>query len=548
MQVENLASKTRMLPTTSSFVTSPLSVSSGIVAEGEDAGMNQLKAEGGGCQEDEGDDTGGEQEEALTPHERRCRMALGPLVSALLYALQHPDPPRLAPAALPLPGSPARATAVAASTKKADARAANPEAAASESANASESASSSSTASTASGNDRKEISAPPSSSDAASTVAFVPVALRTGHRCCLCGAWGFKNWDDCLGHVRTVHEADAVALTRRKDARASLRARCVAAAKDAAAALAAVEAKEAEAAAAARATALGSDASGAAAVVAGGSLVGDGAKGVSAQERKRQQEQAAAGDAAKKAQNAAAQAAAAALAAEQLRPLEFTAHDTVMETFRALQRGVAALAQREQPLQQNEGHSRKDNDSSSTGQQKKKSKKDAPLLLSDLSPRLVQLCHSGRTVTLPSSSSAASALARLKLSAAATAASFSALSDPLRLLGFDECVTALRTKTRPKQVVFVSADGKRRPYLLKGCEDLHQDQRVMQLLGAANRLLAAQPASRARHLSAGHYAVSITMIIGHAIDFVSECFYGNCMIVSYLSVLYPFFYDYCVVL
>jgi len=480
-----------------------------------------------------------DEEEALTPHERRCRMELGPLVQALLHALQHPEPPRLAPAALPLPGSPARAPPAAA--KKAETGTANAEAVASEAANSNESSS---------GSSSKDASATPTSDDAASSVAFVAVALRTGHRCCLCGAWGFKNWDDCLGHVRTVHEADAVTLTRRKDARASLRARCVAAAKDAAAALMAAEAKAAEAAAAARATALG-DASGGAESAADGASAADsvgsdgGAEGgkTSGQERKRRQEQVAAGDAAKKAQTAAAQAAAAALAAEQLRPLEFTAHETVMAAFRALQRGVAALVQRQPQPPQSLSMNGHENAPNAGGQKKKEKKKDAPLLLSDLSPRLVHLCRNGRTVTLPSSSSAqssaASAMARPKLSTAVSTSS----SDPLRLVGSDECVTALRTKTRPKQVVFVSADGKQRPYLLKGCEDLHQDQRVMQLLVAANRLLAAQPATRARNLSAGHYAVSThTMVIVHVTPKYLCCFEGRSfMIISrFFNLLPPF--------
>jgi FKBP12-rapamycin complex-associated protein len=194
-------------------------------------------------------------------------------------------------------------------------------------------------------------------------------------------------------------------------------------------------------------------------------------------DRKRRLEQAAAADAAKQAQAAAAHAAAAALAAERLRPLEFGAPQAVVEAFRALQQGLAALAG--EPL--------------GAGGSKQK---DVPLMLSDLSPRLAHLCRTCRTVALPSSSAAA-----------ANAHSLSA-PDPLRLCGFDERVTALSTKTRPKQVVLRSGDGARRPYLLKGREDLHQDQRVMQLLAAANRLLLAQPECRARKLGAGLYAVN----------------------------------------
>lgn len=61
--------------------------------------------------------------------------------------------------------------------------------------------------------------------------------------------------------------------------------------------------------------------------------------------------------------------------------------------------------------------------------------------------------------------------------------------DSLRLTSLDDVVTLITTKTRPKQLSMHSADGKRRAYLLKGREDLHLDERVMQFLEVANDLV-----------------------------------------------------------
>ncbi|RWS29156.1 serine/threonine-protein kinase-like protein 4 [Leptotrombidium deliense] len=51
-------------------------------------------------------------------------------------------------------------------------------------------------------------------------------------------------------------------------------------------------------------------------------------------------------------------------------------------------------------------------------------------------------------------------------------------------------VCVLHTKTKPKKLVFSGSDGKMHPYLLKGHEDLHLDERVMQFLSIVNKMLA----------------------------------------------------------
>ena len=58
------------------------------------------------------------------------------------------------------------------------------------------------------------------------------------------------------------------------------------------------------------------------------------------------------------------------------------------------------------------------------------------------------------------------------------------------IASFDNSVNILPTKTKPKKLVFHGADGKRYPYLFKGLEDLHLDERIMQFLSIVNTMFA----------------------------------------------------------
>lgn len=68
-------------------------------------------------------------------------------------------------------------------------------------------------------------------------------------------------------------------------------------------------------------------------------------------------------------------------------------------------------------------------------------------------------------------------------------------------------VAILPTKTRPKKLIFCGSDGKSYTYLFKGLEDLHLDERIMQLLSIVNTMMArdtendANQTYRARHYS-----------------------------------------------
>lgn len=54
----------------------------------------------------------------------------------------------------------------------------------------------------------------------------------------------------------------------------------------------------------------------------------------------------------------------------------------------------------------------------------------------------------------------------------------------------DNLVQILPTKTKPKRLAFYGCDGRKYPYLFKGLEDLHLDERIMQFLTIANSMMS----------------------------------------------------------
>ncbi|KAK2716792.1 hypothetical protein QYM36_007065 [Artemia franciscana] len=73
----------------------------------------------------------------------------------------------------------------------------------------------------------------------------------------------------------------------------------------------------------------------------------------------------------------------------------------------------------------------------------------------------------------------------------------------------DDLVLVLPTKTRPKKLIFKGSDGVNYGYLFKGLEDLHLDERVMQILEITNTMLASSKVKFANpaEYRARHYAV-----------------------------------------
>eukprot|EP00058_Branchiostoma_floridae_P004987 XP_002590475.1 hypothetical protein BRAFLDRAFT_124561 [Branchiostoma floridae] len=68
-------------------------------------------------------------------------------------------------------------------------------------------------------------------------------------------------------------------------------------------------------------------------------------------------------------------------------------------------------------------------------------------------------------------------------------------------------LAVITSKQRPRKVSIYGSNGADFMFLLKGHEDLRQDERVMQLFGLVNTLLAKDPETMRRHLSIQRYSV-----------------------------------------
>lgn len=68
--------------------------------------------------------------------------------------------------------------------------------------------------------------------------------------------------------------------------------------------------------------------------------------------------------------------------------------------------------------------------------------------------------------------------------------------------------TVISSKQRPRRFTMRGRDGKDYTFVLKGHEDLRQDERVMQLFGLVNTLLAADQESAKRHLSIHQFSIT----------------------------------------
>jgi FKBP12-rapamycin complex-associated protein len=76
----------------------------------------------------------------------------------------------------------------------------------------------------------------------------------------------------------------------------------------------------------------------------------------------------------------------------------------------------------------------------------------------------------------------------------------------VRIAKFDPMASLIQSKQRPRKLLLRGSDGTNYQYLLKGHEDIRQDERVMQLLALCNTLLTNDNECRKRHLNIQRYA------------------------------------------
>ncbi|KAL7268146.1 phosphatidylinositol kinase-related protein kinase tor1 [Rhizina undulata] len=77
----------------------------------------------------------------------------------------------------------------------------------------------------------------------------------------------------------------------------------------------------------------------------------------------------------------------------------------------------------------------------------------------------------------------------------------------VRIMSFEPTLSVISSKQRPRKLTIKGSDGNPCQYLLKGHEDIRQDERVMQLFGLVNTLLSVDSECFKRHLSIQRYPV-----------------------------------------
>jgi FKBP12-rapamycin complex-associated protein len=75
----------------------------------------------------------------------------------------------------------------------------------------------------------------------------------------------------------------------------------------------------------------------------------------------------------------------------------------------------------------------------------------------------------------------------------------------VRIMSFDSTFNVISSKQRPRKLDIKGSDGVSYTFLLKGHEDIRQDERVMQLFGLCNTLLANDSECYKRHLNIQRY-------------------------------------------
>jgi serine/threonine-protein kinase mTOR len=81
--------------------------------------------------------------------------------------------------------------------------------------------------------------------------------------------------------------------------------------------------------------------------------------------------------------------------------------------------------------------------------------------------------------------------------------------EAIRILKFDQTLEVMESKQKPRKLKMLGSNGKWFQFLLKGHEDLRQDERVMQLLDLVNKLLFNVPDLKKKDLKITRYSVLV---------------------------------------
>ncbi|CAH2044014.1 unnamed protein product, partial [Iphiclides podalirius] len=93
----------------------------------------------------------------------------------------------------------------------------------------------------------------------------------------------------------------------------------------------------------------------------------------------------------------------------------------------------------------------------------------------------------------------------------------------IRISHIKSQLQVIKSKQRPRRLTVQGSDGKQYMFLLKGHEDLRQDERVMQLFGLVNTLLQSDPSTYRHDLAIQRYAVVPLSPNSGLIGWVPQC-------------------------
>ena len=104
------------------------------------------------------------------------------------------------------------------------------------------------------------------------------------------------------------------------------------------------------------------------------------------------------------------------------------------------------------------------------------------------------------------------------------------------IAAFAPTLQVISSKQRPRKLTIHGGDGAEYMFLLKGHEDLRQDERVMQLFGLVNSMLQADRFTAERDLSIARYAVIPLSPNSGLIGWVPNCDTLHALIREYRDV------------
>ena len=98
------------------------------------------------------------------------------------------------------------------------------------------------------------------------------------------------------------------------------------------------------------------------------------------------------------------------------------------------------------------------------------------------------------------------------------------ISSPVvKISSFSRNLIVFNSKQHPRKIIIYGSDGKEYPFLLKGHEDIRQDERIMQLFGLINTLLSKDSDTREKNLFIKRYPVIPLSHNTGLIGWVSNC-------------------------